>query len=517
MKAIQTECLIIGSGIAGLSTALKLAENKISCTVLSASNVFTEANTRYAQGGIIYKANLQDSESLFNDIMEAGGGVNYPPAVRLLVEKGPEYVEKILLEKCHVEFDKDAQKNPLLTREGGHSHNRILFRGDESGKSIQEALLQTCQKSSYIQFISSTTAVNLLMSAFHNKNRGLRHEKSFCFGAFVFDQNTQEVYPLLAKQTVLATGGIGQLYLYNTNSRFARGDGIALAHRAGCRIENLEFIQFHPTAFFHPNAPRFLISEALRGEGAVLINSTGERFCKELESRDKVAKAIHQEMLRSGQPNVFLDICHKDAEWIKDRFPFVYKNCLAFNIDITKEPIPVVPAAHYHCGGVWSSLAGETSIPNLFAIGETSCTGLHGANRLASTSLLEGLVWGTEAANQITKNLETTHKNFNYPEINLWKQESVEVDPSFLKQDWLTLKQTMWNYVGLIKTDARLKRAEGILTELYRGIDTFYRRAILSDELIGLRHAALVAILILEASKRNPNSLGCYQREELSI
>ena len=429
-----------------------------------------------------------------------------------------------MLERAKTPFDKEPEGSFHLTREGAHSEARIVHKGDETGKWIEETLLAACQGHPNIEFVVKTTAVNLLMSSYHCKERSARHEPARCFGAFVFDQTSKEVYPIFAEHTVLATGGVGQLYLHSTNSKFARGDGIALAYRAGCRLENLEYVQFHPTTFYHPKSPRFLISEALRGEGGILLNAAGERFLSkylpnyqvpELAPRDRVAWGIHQEMLSTGSPCVYLDISHKPAEWIKERFPFVYGSCYQYQIDITKQPIPVVPGAHYSCGGVWADLDGKTSLNGLWAVGEVACTGLHGANRLASTSLLEGLVWGTKAGRQI--GTLTKQKRTQFPEIEKWVSETTQVDPAFLSQDWLTLKHTMWNYAGLIKTNARLLRAEGILAELAQGIDIFYRRAALSDGLIGLRHASTVALLILEASKRNTKSLGCYLREDREI
>ncbi len=525
---LETDALVIGSGVAGLSAALATADSGIEVVVISCAPELEETNTNWAQGGIIYKADPVeapgDAQALSDDILKAGCEINYTPAVRQLVEMGPRLVDEVLLKKAQVVFDRDGDKWNL-TREGGHASSRILHWGDQSGKPIEQGLLNACKDHPRIQLITKHTAVNLLMTSYHPKDESRLHEKARCFGAFVFDQTTKEVYPIFASHTVLATGGLGQLYLHNTNSKFARGDGIALAHRAGCRLENLEYIQFHPTTFFHPASRRFLISEALRGEGAVIVNQAGERFLSrylpeypvpELAPRDRVAKGIHQEMLSTGAPCVYLDISHRDPDWIRERFPFVYKSCLQYGIDVTKTPIPVVPGAHYSCGGVWTDLEGRTSIPRLWAAGETACTGLHGANRLASTSLLEGLVWGHRAGNAIAETLAEQSK-FSAPEIESWKSETATVDASFLSQDWLTLKHTMWNYVGLIKTDARLKRAEGILTELDRGIDVFYRKAALSDALIGLRHASLVALLILDACKKNTKSLGCYQREEWEI
>jgi L-aspartate oxidase len=523
-REVVTRTLIIGSGISGLAAAISLAENGVDCLMISTAPTMTETNTVYAQGGVIYDTSGNPKE-LFEDILKAGAGINYRPAVQQLVDLGPALVKKILLERAGAEFDREESGAYHFTREGGHARSRILHRGDESGKSIEEALMHYAAAQPKIRMLPRTSAVNLLMTSFHQKDRAKLHEEAQCFGAFVFDQEAREMYPVFAPHTILATGGVGQLYLHNTNSKFSRGDGIALGYRAGCRLENLEYLQFHPTTFFHPGSRRFLISEALRGEGAVLITPSGQRFLSgylpefpipELAPRDRVAKAIHQELIASGAACVYLDITHKPADWIRDRFPFVYRNCLQNGIDITLEPIPVIPAAHYHCGGIWTDLAGHTSISRLWAVGEVACTGVHGANRLASTSLLEGLVWGTRAGEAITQKLKAAPK-FTPPAIDEWRHEKTEVDPSFLSQDWLTLKHTMWNYVGLVKSETRLARAEGIFTELSRGIDTFYQKAVLSDALIGLRHAALAARLVLNACKKNPRSLGCYAREDLEI
>lgn len=524
-RELKTEVLVIGNGIAGLSCAIRLAKLGIESVVVSAAENLTESNTARAQGGIIYQANAHDREKLIQDIVEAGCHINYMPAVEQLARLGPSLVKNLLMDEGKTPFDRNDKNEYQLTREGGHSEGRIVYRGDETGHAIEESLFEYAKSLRQIHFLKSHTAVNLLMTSFHCSDRSARHSEAECFGAFVFDQSSSEVYPIFSKRTVLATGGIGQLYLHNTNSKFSRGDGIAMAYRAGCRLENLEYVQFHPTTFFHATARRFLISEALRGEGAVLLNQAGERFMfkylptystPELAPRDRVARAIHDEMLSTGAPCVYLDISHKPKEWVKERFPFVWRSCKKYGIDITEQPIPVVPGAHYHCGGVWTDLSGKTSVKNLFAVGEVACTGLHGANRLASTSLLEGLVWGTQASEKIQEELKSGVK-MEFPKIDPWKHERAHVDPAFLTQDWLTLRNTMWNYVGLVKTDARLLRAEGILHELTRGIESFYRNAVLSDELIGLRHASLAALLILEASQRNTKNLGCYLRDEIEI
>ncbi len=522
---MKTDCLIIGSGVAGLTTAISLAEKGHSVTVITAASNVEESNTSYAQGGIIYESLQKDKALLAKDIIDAGSLLNYLPAVDQLVNDGPNAVRELLIKKLNAPFDRNPDSSFKLTREGAHSEDRILHYGDETGKCIEQGLIEYCSKFENIQFLSGHTAINLLMTSYHTKTSIHRFAPAQCFGAFVFDQKKQEVLPIFATATLLATGGVGQLYLHNTNSRFSRGDGIALAARAGARLEGLEYVQFHPTTFFFEKAPRFLITEALRGEGAILKNISGERFLPryipdlaipELAPRDRLARAIHDEMLSTGVPCVYLDISHKDSEELKTRFPFVYRNCLKYEIDITKEPIPVVPGAHYHCGGVWSDLNGATSLPGLWAVGETACTGVHGANRLASTSLLEGLVWGMKAAGQIGQKVTEEGKK-EFPTIEAWHLESVTVDESFVRQDWLTLKHTMWNYVGLVKTDARLRRAEGILDELERGIESFYQRARLSDSLIGLRNASFAASLIVKACIKNTTSLGCYARERWEI
>ncbi len=525
MKNRTTDCLVLGSGIAGLTAAIRLAEAGRSVIVITAAKELSDTNSWRAQGGIIYQSLTGNPEMLIADVLEAGAHANYLPAVKLVATEGPRLVKELLIDKAEVPFDKGNEGELLLTREGAHSENRILHRGDESGLAIEERLLTYAKSLKRIEFLTRTTAVNLLMTSYHAENPSTRYDEARCLGSFVFDQKTRETYPIMARQTVLATGGIGQIYLHNTNGKYARGDGMALAHRAGARLANLEYVQFHPTTFFHPDSPRFLVSEALRGEGARLVDAEGRHFIEtrlpnyetpELGPRDKVARAIHEEMLESGVACVYLDISHKDPEWIKERFPFVYRNCLQFGVDITKQPIPVVPGAHYHCGGVWTDLDARTSVNGLWAVGEVACTGLHGANRLASTSLLEGLVFGHRAGTAINELLKISYGE-DFPEITPWESEKQKVDASFLQQDWATLKQTMWNYVGLIKTEDRLSRAGGILNELQRGIEFFYRKAELSDELIGLRHATLASRLVVEACQRNQVSLGCYHRDESTL
>lgn len=516
------DCLVVGSGIAGLSAALALAERGKRVLVVTAAPEVVRSNTGMAQGGIVYKASETDEAQLRSDILEAGGQANYVLAVEQLGRLGPKLVKEVLLEKASVPFDRNGD-DLALTREAAHGASRILHSGDQSGFSIESSLYEYCRRIPEITFKTGFTAVNLLMTSFHARSASDRFGHARCIGAFLFDQASGEVVPQVAPHTILATGGVGQLFLHNTNSHFARGDGIALAHRAGCRLMDLELVQFHPTTFFGTDAPRFLISEALRGEGGVLLDGRGERFLRryigdveipELAPRDKVAWAINQHMVSSGEPCAYLDVSHKDGDWLKERFPFIYENCLRYGVDLTQSPIPVVPGAHYHLGGIWVDLQGRSSIPGLWAAGEVACTGLHGVNRLASTSLLEGLVWGNRAGHAIADGL---NRPWNCPELEPWQAESEDVEPGFLKQDWLTLKHTMWNYVGLIKTNARLQRAEGILRELVNGVESFYQKASLSDALLGLRHGSRVAWLILQACKKNRRSQGCYFFEKREI
>jgi L-aspartate oxidase len=346
-----------------------------------------------------------------------------------------------------------------------------------------------------------------------------RYEENKVLGAYLYDQESKVVKKYMAKFTILATGGVGALYLHHTNSEGARGDGHAMAKRAGAQVIDMEFIQFHPTTFYGGSTHRrFLISEAVRGEGGVLINSKGERFMRkyssdlELASRDIVARAIAEEIIISQNDCVYLDITHKPQEWVKTRFPTIYKHCLEHDVDITREPIPVVPAAHYTCGGVKTDLNGRTTISHLYAVGEVACTGLHGANRLASTSLLEGLSFGAFAARDIEKRIDS-EEIYSAQKIREWVDGTKEVDTALIQQDWLTLKQTMWNYVGLTRSRDRLIRANAMFRELKDEIDRFYKDAKLVDSLIGLRNSVEVAQMVLTASLRNNKSVGCFYRK----
>ncbi len=516
MKTLQTDCLVIGTGLGGCMTALELAETGASVTLLTRAEKPDNTATSYAQGGIVYRGKLEATpDQLIADIQTTGSGICNQRAVNILASEGPDLVQKILLEKLRVPFDRNDDGMFDTTGEAAHSLHRILHCGDQTGAAIEKACLNEISKKKTVKILSRHTAVDLLTLSHHSMRPQDLYEPSRCIGAYVLDQDREEVLAILAAHTVLATGGLGQLYLHTTNPIGARGDGVAMAYRTGARVMNLEYIQFHPTALYRKSHERFLITEALRGEGAHLYNAAGEEFMKRydprgtLAPRDIVSRAIHDELLREGSTHwVYLDISHKPADWIRKRFPGVYAECLKAGVDITTSPIPVVPAAHYSCGGVYVDLEGRTTIRNLWAIGEVSCTGVHGANRLASTSLLEALVWGVRAGRSIGRELSAQAPEF--PSIRPWKPETEKVDADLLLQDWLTIRHTMWNYVGLIRTPKRLERAQKILRELSDEVQKFYAGSKVSDDLVGLRNGATTAQLILTAALRNHQSLGCH-------
>ncbi|MFH1262192.1 MAG: L-aspartate oxidase [Pseudomonadota bacterium] len=514
MKGFETDCLVIGSGLAGCSAALEMVDAGLAVTMITRAKEPADTASAMAQGGIVYRAEGEKPEKLVRDIVEAGAGLCKVEAVELLARDGPSLVREILIERLQVNFDRTKSGEVEFTEEAAHSVPRILHMGDQTGADLESAFLNHLKKRKEIAILTEHTAVDLLTLAHHAIDRQEFYKPPRCFGAFVLDQKKRQVKPILARETVLATGGLGQLYLHTTNPLGARGDGVAMAYRTGARIMNLEYIQFHPTALYRRTSERPLISESLRGEGARLLNHAGEEFMKRydprgaLAARDIVARGIHDEMLREGVQWVFLDISHKPADWIRTRFPWAHGECLKQGIDITKEPIPVVPAAHYSCGGVAVDLDGSTTIENLKAVGEVACSGVHGANRLASTSLLEDLVWGVRAGRDIGRRVKGA--KYRFPEIRPWQDETEPVDRDLLAQDWMTIKHTMWNYVGLIRTPKRLDRAQRILRSLSDEVERFYAHSVLSDELIGLRNGVFCAHLILTAARRNRQSRGCH-------
>jgi len=519
--ARHIQVLVIGSGIAGCTAALGAARSGAEVLLITSSPDLLESNTARAQGGIVVLGPGDSAELLEGDIQTAGGGVCNPAAVRHLARNGPPLVERLLVKELHVPFDHGANGDLDVTEEGAHSVPRILHAEDLTGKAIIEGLLNAVQAEPSITVRKEMFAVDLLSIPDHSVNAMDSYRSPCCAGAYALDVSTGEVLTITADQTILASGGLGQIYLHTTNPRNARGDGVAMAYRAGARLLNLEYIQFHPTALYHRDAKRFLISESMRGEGAILVDHRGRTFMDRyhpqgsLAPRDVVARAIQNEMLQTEHPCVYLDLTMKDAGWIRSRFPNIHRTCLDYGIDITSQPIPVVPAAHYSCGGIFVDLEGNTSIPNLRAVGEVSCTGLHGANRLASTSLLEGLLWGWTAGQEAAKVASgKTAGKVSIPPIRPFVPEMEPVDPALIQQDWDTLQSTMWNYVGLTRTPRRLSRAMSILRELQHEILSFYRRARPSESIIGLRNGITTALAVLFAAQRNHTSHGCHFIQE---
>lgn len=520
-NSYQTEVLVIGAGIAGGVAAIELADAGIEVTLVRHGTSENATATYYAQGGIIYQGREDRPELLVEDILQAGAGHSYPPAVQKIAQEGPKLVEKILIEKLGVEFDRDEQGNFLLAREGGHRMARIIHVRDSTGKAIQQAINKRVKNHPNIKLLDNHTAIDLLTPAHHSLNRLAVYEPNRCAGAYIYNQKTRQVIKILAKKTILATGGLGQIFKRTTNPPAARGDGIAMAHRAGARIVNMEFIQFHPTIFYHEYKPTFLISEAVRGAGARLVDAHGRPFMekfapqwKDLAPRDLVACSIHKQMLHDDMSHVYLDMkSYIPEDKIKNDFPFIYQKCLEFGVDPTKDLIPVVPAAHYSCGGILVDENGLSSIENLYAIGEVACTGVHGANRLASTSLLEGLVWAYNSAQDILKSVATT-PFYHAESIPEWEDiGEFEPDPALINQDMSSIRNIMWNYVGLVRTTHRLQRARRDLRNLENEIERFYRVSKLNDGLIGLRNAVRTAIIVATAAWANRRSMGCHYRE----
>ena len=533
IQLLTSDVLIIGSGIAGAVAALRLAEDPaIQITVVTSTHDPHESSTFYAQGGIIARGPEDSTELLVQDILRAGAGVNNPVAVRILAEEGPRLLREILLERLGVAFSETTGEELEYIREAAHSTERILHAADATGRAIEERLIEALRGCPNVTLLSEHTAVDLLTPAHHSRNPLAIYDPVSCVGAYIFDQRRGQVITCLARKTILASGGLGQIYLHTTNPEGARGDGLAMAHRAGARIIHAEYVQFHPTAFYPPHpplagggrggAPRFLISEAVRGEGARLVNEEGQPFMqkydpewKDLAPRDVVARSIHREMLETKAPCVYLDLrSYLAADEIRRRFPNIHAQCLAYGIDITRDLIPVVPAAHYHCGGVWVDEWGRTSLRHLYAAGEVSCTGVHGANRLGSASLLEGLVWGSRAAQDIRRTLDEPLE-VDPADIPPWIDTGLHPpDPALVRQDMDTIKRIMWNYVGLVRSARRLERAIDDLSHLQVEIDKFYRATKLTDGLIGLRNSVLAALIVARAAWENKVSRGCHYRED---
>lgn len=521
----ETEVLIIGCGIAGATAALRLARNpKRQIRIITRARDSHESNTRYAQGGIIGRGPDDTSDLLYEDIIAAGAGVTSPQAARLLADEGPPLLTEILERTAAVEFDHTETGEPIWGQEAAHSRRRILHVGDATGKAIINGLIAALADFPNITIETESTAVDLITYPHHSRNPLDNYREISCHGCYVFDREEKTVHRYLAKATILATGGLGRIYRNTTNPIGARGDGLAMAHRAGARIANAEYVQFHPTALAAPGNEGLLITEAVRGEGGVLLTPELRPFMeryspewKDLAPRDVVARAIHHEMEANGYAYVLLDIAsHMPANAIRERFPFIYNECLKVGFDISREPVPVVPAAHYFCGGVLVDEWSRTTIKNLFAVGEISCTGVHGANRLASTSLLEGLVWGNRAAIEIERQLDQLDDYPEFDTIPKWDESglSADPDPALIQGDMQTIQNIMWHYVGLVRNADRLSRAIRELRHLWNEIETFYRSTKLSDGLIGLRNAVEVALIVAQAAQHNRQSRGCHFRQD---
>ena len=512
--AKKTNILVIGSGLAGAVAALTAAEENKKVILITNSNTLLSGNTKWAQGGIAYSSQKDSSIKFQEDIYNAGGHHNRQSAVEQLVNDGPKLVEQLLIKKLNIPFEKDKNNNLCFTSEAAHSVDRIVHCKDATGHIIQKNIIEKIKKHTNITIYTNHLAIDLLTSSHHSISSIDIYNKPECFGAITLDTKEQKINHIYANHTILATGGLGQVYLHTTNPAESRGDGIAMAWRAGARCVNLQYIQFHPTALYHESG-RFLISETLRGEGAKLYDVNGLNFMKDLHPlqglapRDIVARGIHQALINTQHPCVYLDISYKKASWIKNRFPTIYKHCLNIGLDITSQAIPVVPAAHYSCGGISVNLKGESSLKRLYAIGEASCTGVHGSNRLASTSLLECLVWGYLSA----KNASQDTSQHTTPKINDWIQESQEIDSTLITQNWLTIKHTMWNYVGLVRTRERLRSAQLILRNLQHDIEKFYQTAKLTPAIIGLRNGIQTSVAITTAALEDRVSRGCHYIE----
>lgn len=503
----QFDVLIIGSGLAGLTLALQVADQKKVCIV--SKRTMQDSASSWAQGGIATVLNSDDSiDQHVDDTLIAGAGLCDADITRMVTEHGREAVEWLI--DLGVEFtrEENSESGYHLTREGGHSYRRIIHVADATGHAVQKTLAQKVREHSNITLLDNHIAVDLITS-----KKLKRQSINSCLGAYVLDNDSGKVITISAQKTALATGGAGKVYLYTTNPDVSTGDGIAMAWRAGCRVSNLEFIQFHPTCLFHPHAKSFLITEAVRGEGGILKLPNGERFMQmhdvraELAPRDIVARVIDFEMKKRGYEYVLLDISHKPADFIKEHFPTVYKHCLSLGIDITKEPIPVVPAAHYTCGGIMVDDKSHTDIANLYAIGETACTGLHGANRLASNSLLECMVFGRIAAKDIL-----TAKQRELSDLPDWDESRVtDADEEVLiTHTWNELRRFMWNYVGIVRTDKRLSRAMHRIKMLRDEVHEFYSNFRVSNDLIELRNLLQVAELIVKSAMARRESRGLH-------
>lgn len=507
MKIVECDYFVVGSGMAGLMSAMHLASyGKV---IVATKGRLQDCNSNFAQGGICCVMDESDNfDKHARDTMIAGAWLGKSEVVHKICEHAPEGIKDLI--DCGVKFNKKEDGSWDLTREGGHSARRIFHAGDITGEKCESAMIRKIKKMSPVSLREQTIVIDLIMT----KRIGIEGENR-CVGAYVLDKVSGEIYAIKSPNTILATGGCGKVYLYTCNPDTATGDGIALAWRAGAKIENMEFIQFHPTCLYHPKAGRFLISEAVRGEGAILVNKHGKSFMKKydprgsLAPRDIVARSIDSEMKRTGDDCMFLDIRKKGEKYLKERFPNIYAKCLSFGIDMAKDLIPIVPAAHYTCGGIQATIDGVTSIPGLSAVGECASTGLHGANRLASNSLMEALVCARLTAARLGPHPEKFTKPIEIPSWRIG--QAVPSDEAVLVSHmWDEIRRLMWDYVGIVRTNKRLQRAAHRIKTLRKEIRDYYFRYLVTPDTLELRNLAVCAELIVKSAMKRKESRGLH-------
>jgi L-aspartate oxidase len=512
------DILVVGSGIAGLTFALKVADRRKVAVVTKKEKV--ETSTNYAQGGIASVLSPEDSFDLhIQDTLASGDGLCHPDIVEMVVKNGPGRIKE--LAEMGVRF-KQGQRDSLpfdLGREGGHSRSRIVHAQDMTGREVERVLVAMAEDHPNITLFENHIAVDLIIEC-HLFKRGLQttRRQERCWGAYVLDIEGNRIITFLAEETLLCTGGAGKVYIYTSNPDVATGDGVAMAYRAGAQIANMEFVQFHPTCLYHPHAKNFLISEAVRGEGGRLIDKRGQAFMgkyhpmKDLACRDVVARAIDTEIKQSGDDCVYVDITHRDGDFLRQRFPTIHEKCLSWGIDITHDPIPVVPAAHYMCGGIYTDEHGHTSIQHLYALGESACTGLHGANRLASNSLLEALVFAHQTAEHINNRTPTSPEQVSIPRVPSLEMPANANDSEMvlIAYNWDIIRRLMWNYVGIVRTDKRLLLAQNHLAQIQREINEHYPNISLNSDLVELRNLATVGEMIVTCALKRKESRGLH-------
>ena len=512
IKTHQYDFLVIGSGIAGLTFALKAAE-KGHVAIVTKGKIET-GNSLMAQGGIAAVTSPDDSlEQHIADTLKAGAGLCNPEVVKMVIEQGPHRIQDLI--QWGVKFDKTTSDEFALGQEGGHGRRRILHIQDHTGLDIHRQLQAQALSHRNIDVLEDRLAIDLILANKPFRSTPAREQR--CLGAWFLNKNNNTVETHAAQHTVLATGGAGKVYLYTSNWSGATGDGIAMAYRAGAQVSNLEFMQFHPTCLYHPHARNFLISEAVRGEGGELVNQSGTSFMKahhpmgSLAPRDIVARSIDAEMKKTGEDCVYIDITHQSKSFLQKRFPVIFDRCLSHGIDISREPIPVVPAAHYLCGGVLTDTNGKTEIDGLFALGETGCTGLHGANRLASNSLLECLVFSHNAAESLMEN-HSAPADFSKMEIPSWQDNDKQNADEMIvvSHMWDEIRHLMWNYVGIVRTNRRLERAQHRLKNILNELRDYYSHFKVHADLIELRNIALVADLTVQCALARKHSVGIH-------